>query len=156
MEFGFLPIAHYNQIVVNYIRQYIKEGRPVIYAGKVVVYLDQTNFRRLSICFSRNAISLQIWKWRAVNDNQCRHIIEGLCSKIEELNEKLLNKLDYKIKAKCSNGDYCRGDNRLTYGDMSTVCEGGKYRCEEHKCNHNNKDLIDTWLKHVPVVSIGF
>lgn len=154
LEFGFLPIAHYNHIVVNYIRKYIEVGRPAIYAGKVFVYLDKTNFRRLSICFSRNAISLQIWKCRDVDEDMCRQIIEDLCNNIDELNVKLVHKLNYEIKAKCSHGDYCEGENRMTYEDMSTVCEGGEYRCKEHKCDHNNKDLIDTWLKHVPVVSI--
>lgn len=156
LEFKFLPISYFNFILVNYIRKYIVDGRPALYAGKAVVYLDQTDFRQLVICFSRNAISLQIWKRKDVGEDMYQNIIEDLCKKVDVLDGKLFHKLDYKIKAKCRNGDYSRRNDRISYEELTTKCEGGEYLCKEHNCIHKNTDLENIWLKHVPVVSIYF
>lgn len=154
LEFKFLPIAYFNYILVNYIRKYIVDGRPALYAGKAVVYLDQTDFRQLVICFSKNAISLQIWKRKDVGQDMYRNIMEELCKKVEVLDGKLFHKLDYKIKAKCSNGDYSSLNDRISFEELTTKCEGGEYLCKEHNCNHKNTDLENIWLTHVPDVSI--
>ncbi|CAC5416062.1 unnamed protein product [Mytilus coruscus] len=164
LEFLFLPIAYFNHILFKYIKEQIvcevkqenADGRPAIYAGKAVVYLDKTKCRKLIICFSKNAICVQIWKWIDVDENTYRNIVEGLCSTIEELEKKLNHKLDYKIKSKCSTGDYLSSSDRITFEDLPTLCVGKEYRCEEHDVMHNMDVIENTWLKHAPAVSIDF
>lgn len=153
-EFTFLPIAHYNHIIASYIKAYSTNGTLDLYAGKIIINLDQTNFRQLIICFSKNAISLQIWKRTTIDDNVYRSIIKELYNEIEVLDKKGVHKLEYIIKAKCSNGHYFDNENRISYDDLTSKCEGGKYRCKQHSANHESKDLKETWLKHIPVVRI--
>lgn len=158
-EFNFLPIAYYYHIMFNYIRKYkvCKEEseHPAIYAGKAVVSLDETKCRMLVICFSRNAISLQVWKWRHVEDSIHQTIIREICTKIEELKRKLTKNLHYEIKAKCSTGDYGSSSDRISCAELSTRCgKGTFYRCVEHDCQHSKEGIENTWLKHVFDVSI--
>ncbi|CAG2217899.1 unnamed protein product [Mytilus edulis] len=112
---------------------------------KTVVYLDKTEQSKLVICFSRNAISLQIWN----SDKNHQHIVEELCSKIEDLEMKLCHKLEYKIQSKCKTGDYFSSSGRISHEKLNALCEGGQYLCEEHKCRHNKDDIENTWFKHL-------
>lgn len=165
LEFRFLPIAHFNHIFFNYISSYevctvekqYGEVHPAIYAGKAVIYLDQTKFR-LCICFSRNAICLQLWNWDIVedNDNTYQQIIQDICNIIEELKRKPNHRLDYdyEIKAKCSTGDYFSTLGRITYEDLIKLSEDEKYFCQQHKRDHDRNDLGNTWLKHTSAVNI--
>ncbi|CAC5368629.1 unnamed protein product [Mytilus coruscus] len=162
-EFKFLPIAYHNHILFSYIRNYkvckeksgdtMGDGRPALYAGKAVVYLDDTRYKMLIICLSRNAIAIQIWRWSEVDDNTYKHILIELCSKIAELERKLMHKLHYEIKAKCNTGDYASSSDRIGYEDLIKRCVGGEYRCEEHDSNHSKDDIENTWLKHVPALA---
>ncbi|XP_076106260.1 uncharacterized protein LOC143074944 [Mytilus galloprovincialis] len=151
-EFKFLPIAHYNHIIANYIKAYSKNGTLDLYAGKIIINLEDNNYRLLIVCFSRNAISLQIWKRNTVDDGTYRSIIEELYNEIEMLAKKLVHKLDYIIKAKCSDGNCFDKENRISYDDLTTKCEGGQYYCKEHSMDHKSKNLEETWLKHVPAI----
>lgn len=152
LAFKFLPIAYYNHILFMYIREktVCKEkcqngdGRPALYAGKAVVYLDKTKQQKLVICFSRNAISLQIWNNIDMTDNAYGQILRDLCNSIDELGKKLNHTLKYEIKSKCSTGDYLSSSGRISYEDMPT---GGQYYCDEHDCKHDKKDIENTWFK---------
>lgn len=159
-EFKFLPIAYNNHILVSYIRNYnvckVKSGdtegeaQPAIYAGKVVVYLDDTKTRQLIICFSRNAISLQVWKRRVMEDKTYKKIIQELISKIAELEKKFTHNISFEIKAKCSHGDYSDSSGRVTCEDLNQLCDGEReYLCAEHNCFHRKEDIENIWLKHV-------
>lgn len=162
LEFKFLPIAYANSIMFNYIKtkavckekSQTGDGRPSIFAGKAVVYLDETESSKLAICFSRNAISLQIWKYnnKDVDNDTKIKIIDNLCNKIEELETKLNNQLQYTIKSKCSSGDYCSSDGRISYEELKK--QSKQYFCKEHQKPHNKKDMENTWLKHAAAVSI--
>ncbi|XP_052072270.1 uncharacterized protein LOC127710457 isoform X2 [Mytilus californianus] len=156
LAFKFLPIAYYNHILFMYIREKkvckemsdTRKGRPAIYAGKAVVYLDTTKQSKLVICFSRNAISLQIWNNYDMGDNTYRKIVAELCNKIEDLETKVGHKLQYKIKSKCRTGDYSNSVGRISHGDLNTLCVGGQYYCEEHECMHNKEDIENIWSRH--------
>ncbi|XP_076108209.1 uncharacterized protein LOC143076365 [Mytilus galloprovincialis] len=154
-EFIFLPIAYYNHILFSYIRKHTVcevNGHPALYTGKAVVFLDESKFERLIICFSRNAISLQIWESKPVGDDIYQNIIDELCYKIEELKGEF-HKLDYKIKAKCSNGDPSISGGRISYEDLTIICKDGEYVCEEHGNRHSKDEIENTWLKHNPTTS---
>lgn len=153
-EFIFFPIAYYNHILVNYIRKYkvcIVDNSPAIYEGKSVLQLDDTEERLLIICFSRNAISLQIWKWREVDDLIYQKIVNELRDEVSELRKVYSVKIPYQIKAKCNTGDYSTSSDRKTYDYINKQCEGGKYRCIEHNDNHRKEDIENTWFKHVSI-----
>lgn len=156
-EFTFLPIPYYNHILFSYIRKYSVcevKRHPALYTGKAVVFLDETKFARLIICFSGNTLSLQIWESKPVGDDMYQNIIEELCDKIEELKGEM-HKLDYKIKAKCSNGDPSIRGGRISYEDLTIICKDGEYFCEEHDNTHSKDDVENTWFKHDPCVSIN-
>lgn len=160
LEFEFLPIAIFNHILVYYIRHHIacevyplEESQPAIYKGKAVVCLDDTKFRRLIICFSRNVIALQIWHWHAIKDILYEDILSKLCSHIEKIEKTLKNNLSYRIKAKCSTGNYLSMSDRYSFEQLQKQCERGEYHCDEHATNHRENDLTNTWLKYAPGVS---
>ncbi|CAG2237396.1 TTN [Mytilus edulis] len=103
-------------------------------------------------CSPWNALSLQIWESKPVGDDIYQNIIEELCYKIEELKGEF-HKLDYKIKAKCSNGDPSISGGRISYEDLTIICKDGEYVCEEHGNRHSKDEIENTWLKHNPTVS---
>ncbi|CAG2215299.1 BIRC7_8 [Mytilus edulis] len=160
VEFKFLPISYYNHILFMYIREKtvckekipFGDGPPAIYAGKVIVYLDETKQRKLVICFSRNAISLQIWNNIDMDNKEYRKIIAEICNKITDLETKLDNELQYEIKSKCNTGDYFSSSGRISYEDLNTLCVGGEYYCEEHECEHKKDDIENTWLKTAALI----
>ncbi|CAG2256064.1 unnamed protein product [Mytilus edulis] len=133
-EFEFLPIVYYNHILFNYIRNYkvckemsgdtVGDGRPALYTGKAVVYLDDTRYKMLIICFSRNSIAIQIWRWSEVDDNTYKRILKELRGTIEELERKLMHKLHYEIKSKCNTGDYASASDRIGYAELAKRCVG--------------------------------
>lgn len=157
LTFTFLPIAYFNHILFMYIRNKTVcevmsdngEKSPAIYAGKTVVYLDKTKQSKLVICFSRNAISLQIWN----SNKNHEHIVAELCSKIEDLEMKLCHKLKYKIQSKCKTGDYSCSSGRISHEELNALV-GGQYFCEEHKDWHNKDDIENTWFKHLVSIDI--
>ncbi|CAC5396546.1 unnamed protein product [Mytilus coruscus] len=156
LEFEFLPVAYYNHIMYDYIRQYtvceVKSGFPAIYKGKAVVYLDEAKSKMLIICFSKNAISLQIWEWSDTNAKLYENILREICGKIDKLEDKLIHNLHYKIKANCSTGDYSQSFGRISYEELTRQCkETEKYNCKDlkHKGQwHNKNEIENTWLKH--------
>ncbi|XP_071177906.1 uncharacterized protein [Mytilus edulis] len=160
VEFQFLPISYYYHILFMYIKEKtvckektpIGDGPPAIYAGKVVVYLDETKQRKLVICFSRNAISLQIWNNNDMDVKEYRKIVAEICNKIEDLETKLDNKLQYEIKSKCNNGDYFSSSGRISYKSLNKTRVKGKYHCEEHDCMHTKKEIENTWLKTAALI----
>ncbi|CAC5414039.1 unnamed protein product [Mytilus coruscus] len=153
LEFEFLPLAYFNHIMFHYIRNYKVckvdiEGleHPAIYRGKAVFYLDETRqHEQFIICFSHNAISLQIWKWDFVKDDIYVNVLNKLCDNIENIKGKLSHNISYYIKAKCSNGDYSKSAGRISSKDLTRK---EKYKCEEHKCLHSKYEIENTWFKH--------
>ncbi|CAG2253449.1 unnamed protein product [Mytilus edulis] len=150
LEFEFLPIAIFNHILVYYIRQYPvceipsfdKKSHPAIYTGKAVVHLDNTNCRRLIICFSRNVIALQIWNLDDIDieDIMYEDILSKLCSYMEKLETTLKNNLSYQIKAKCSTGNYLSMSDRYSFEQFQKKCgKKGKYYCDEHATIHRER-----------------
>ncbi|VDI21663.1 Hypothetical predicted protein [Mytilus galloprovincialis] len=130
-----------------------KAGQKTLYRGKTLVNWIKTGLRKLCICFSKNAIALQVWTLSDVDDNINRTILEELCKKIEELKERLRQSISYDIKAKCSNGDYSNTEGRMTYKDLGEVCERGHYWCPEHKELHSKDDVEKTWLQYADIVT---
>lgn len=161
LEFKFLPVAYYNHILFDYIRQYKvceeEPGNPAIYKGKAVVYLDDADSKLLIICFSKNAISVQIWEWSDANAKLYENILIELCDRIDQLEEKSNHNLHYKIKAKCSTGDYSQSCGRISCEELTRQCKDAeKYTCKEHKgVWHNKNEIWNTWLKHASAVSIA-
>ncbi|CAC5355479.1 unnamed protein product [Mytilus coruscus] len=165
LEFKFLPIAYFNHILVNYIRNNrvytSKSGHPVIYTGKTIVHLDETFYNLLIICFSKNAISLQIYSAEHqididANDKTYALILRNLCSEIEKLERTLMHTLSYKITAKCSTGDYDSITGRISIDELNTKSDNGRYFCKEHGDFHSTEDIENTWLKHAATVSFVF
>lgn len=161
LEFKFLPIAYFNHVLVNFIRNYrvytSTSGHPVIYTGKTIVHLDETTYRLLIICFSTNAISLQIYSAEHqididVNDKTYARILRNLCSEIEKKERTLMHTLSYKITAKCSTGDYDSVTGRISIDELNTS-DKERYFCTEHGDFHSTKDIKNTWLKHAVTVS---
>lgn len=159
VEFKCLPISYYNHILFMYIKEKTVcknkspygDGPPAIYAGKVVVYLDETKQRKLVICFSRNAISLQIWNNNDMDNNEYRKIIAEICNTITDLETKLDNELQYEIKSKCNTGNYFSSSGRISYKSLNKTRVKGKYHCEEHNRMHTKKEIENTWLKTAAV-----
>lgn len=160
LEFEFLPVAYYNHIMFDYIRQYTvcedESGHPAIYKGKAVVYLDDAHSKLLMICFSQNAISVQIWEWSDANPKIYEKSLKELCCKIDKLEEKSNHNLHYKIKAKCSTGDYSKKCGRISCEELTSQCKEEKeYNCKEHKGElHNKNEILNTWFKHAAAVSV--
>ncbi|VDI12840.1 Hypothetical predicted protein [Mytilus galloprovincialis] len=155
LEFKFLPLAYFNHILFYYITRYKvceKKAQKTLYRGKTLVNLDKTGLRKLCICFSKNAIALQVWTLSDVDDNINRTILEELCKKIEELKERLRQSISYDIKAKCSKGDYSNKEGRMTFEELGEKCENGHYVCSEHNERHSKDDLEKTWLQHADIV----
>ncbi|CAG2215376.1 unnamed protein product [Mytilus edulis] len=149
IEFDFLPTAYFNHIMFNYIANYeVCEGRsgePAIYCGKAVFWLDEDKSNILIICFSHNAISIQIWKWEVVTDDIYTNIIYELCNKIEQLIKDFGHNISYDIKAKCSLGNYADASGRISlHVQLHNIVQ---YRCEEHNIMHNTDNIIGTWLQ---------
>ncbi|XP_052097384.1 uncharacterized protein LOC127732394 isoform X2 [Mytilus californianus] len=155
-EFKFLPLAYFNHILFYYITKYTvceeKKGRKTLYRGKALVNLDKTKLRKLCVCFSKNAIALQIWKLADVDDKIYSTILEELCRKIADLKKKLRQSISYDIKAKCRNGDYSNKQGRITYKELGEICEQGRYWCPEHNDMHSKDDVEKTWLQHADIV----
>lgn len=167
LEFRFLPIAYYNHILVKYISNYevckikSEDGDELLtlYLGKTVVYLDKTKCTSLVVCFSRNAISIQLWELTdevEIDDRIYTKIIEDLKENIEEVKRQFMHNLHYEIKAKCSAGDFSSRIGRINSNTLSNMCVNGKYWCEEHTCMHSTDKLKNTWFKQVSAVSIFF
>lgn len=156
-EFEFLPLAYFNHILFFYIRQYTviedEEGQKSIYKGKALVNLDDTGRRKLVVCFSKNAISLQIWKSTKVDVEIYKQIKKQLCDNIEKLKTKLSMKISYDIKAKCSSGENSKKQGRISFQDLDKICEGGYYFCDEHKEDHDMAEIENTWFHYVDSVS---
>lgn len=146
LEFNFLPLAYFNHILFDYITNYsiceVTKREPAIYCGKAVFWLnkeDKSNM--LIVCFSQNAISLQIWKWERVMDNAYTDVIDKLLSKIEQLIKD--QKISYKIKAKCNLGNYADARGRISIKKLN---KSKKYRCQEHQVMHTTNDMKTTWF----------
>ncbi|XP_071181256.1 uncharacterized protein [Mytilus edulis] len=162
LEFTFLPIAYANSIMFNYIktkaickeRSQTGDGLPSIFAGKAVIYLDETKSSKLAICFSNNAISLQIWKYdnKDVDNDTKKQIIEQLCNKIEELETRHNHPLQYNITSKCSTGNYSSRTGRIRHESLTKTSNKNKYLCREHLTFHNKTDIAETWLKHAAAI----
>lgn len=156
LEFEFLPLAYFNHILFNYIRKYTvckdEKGMNAIYNGKAVFYLDKTKFDKLIICFSKNAISLQIWRWGNIADTTYRSVLKESYYKIKKLDQRLNQNLSFSIKAKCSTGDYSKIQDRISNEDRTETCKGGQYFCEEHRKLHSIDDIEKIWLHHVDSV----
>lgn len=156
-EFEFLPLAYFNHILVHFMNEYIVcveedgEKRKAIFKGKAVFFLDKTRFERLILCFSKNAISLQIWKLDEFDENIYQLVLKNLRNKIKELNNQLRLKVTYKIKAKCSTGDYSKISGRLGFADLIERCKDGNYILEDSTVLSTD-ELVNTWLK--PTVSM--
>lgn len=153
LEFEFLPLAYFNHILFHYIRNFevcnMTSKSPAIFRGKSVFYIDK--LRKFIICFSYNAISLQIWEWDNVSDSLYKNLLNQLCDTIESIKRKLDQNLNYSIKAKCDTGNYSESDGRISFKDLP---ERDIYMCEEHNCTHSKAKIEETWLKHA--VSIDF
>lgn len=161
LEFKFLPIACYNHILFNYIRKYAvckeESGRLAIYSGKAVVSLRESGDKLLAICFSKNAIALQIWEWSPANNDVYESLLKELCYIIDDFKRTAILNLPYEIKAKCSTGDYFRTSGRIGHKELNAQSEkGNKYFCNEHKKWHDKNEIKNTWFKHASVVSITF
>lgn len=167
LEFRFLPIAYYNHILFKYISNYevckikSEDGDELltVYLGKTVVYLDETKCTSLVVCFSRNAISIQLWELTdevKIDDSIYTKILEDLKENIEEVKRQFMHNLHYEIKAKCSAGDFSSRVGRINSNTLSNMCVNGMYRCEEHNCMHSTDTLKNTWFKQVSAVSIFF
>ncbi|XP_076086697.1 uncharacterized protein LOC143057293 [Mytilus galloprovincialis] len=156
LEFEFLPLAYFNHILFYYITKYTvceeKEGRKTLYRGKTLVNIDKTELRKICICFSKNAIALQVWKLADAKFSRYDTILEELCRKIEELKKKLSQNISYDIKAKCRNGDYANTQGRITDKELGEMCEQGRYYCREHTYTHSKNDVENTWLQYADMV----
>ncbi|CAG2256069.1 unnamed protein product [Mytilus edulis] len=141
-----------NIIFFNELKEYIilqpavkKTEHPALYRGKAVFYLDRDKLSKFIICFSRNAISLQIWKWSDVDENMYKKVLNELCDRIESIRGTMGQNLSYYIKAKCQTADFAKRVGRIGYEDL---LEKDLYMCEEHDDTHSKTDIINTWLKH--------
>lgn len=169
LEFKFLPFAYFNHILFSYIRNYKvckvtstnlqEDEHPAIYPEKAVVYLDDTESRLLIICFSKNAISVQIYSAQQPidstdNNNIYELILKTLCKRIAKLQVKLMHNLTYEIKAKCSTGNYKIRAGRMSCEELTKRKIEGKYMCKEDQKFHSSEAIENTWLKYAAVVSI--
>lgn len=152
-EFTFLPLSYFNRIYFHYIRNYkvceVSTERLAIYSGKAVFWLDETELNRFIICFSKNAISIQIWKWDSVEDSTYTHVIKELCKKIESFEQDI----SYEVKVKCSAGDYSTHLGRISYKELNDKSKKGNYLCKEHNRKHKTEDIKTTWFKNTITVS---
>lgn len=153
LQFNFLPLAYFNHILFDYITNYpiceVTPGEPAIYCGKAVFWFNKEKSNKLIVCFSQNAISLQIWKWNDVIDNAYTNVIDKLLGKIEQLKKGLDQNIFYEIKAKCSLGNFADARGRIGQENLN---ESKKYFCEEHNDMHNTIDMTTTWFKdHINV-----
>ncbi|CAG2205050.1 unnamed protein product [Mytilus edulis] len=150
-EFKFLPLAFFNHILFYYVRNYTvckaETGYPALYLGKAVFYVDRENLSNFIICFSQNAISLQVWNWRDVDEDINKQMLSELCNQIEHIRGTLGQNLSYNIKAKCSLGDFSKRDGRISLTEITNT-KHEVYFCEEHQQKHSNEDIEKTWLKH--------
>lgn len=155
LEFKFLPLAYFNHVMFYFIKNctVCKEtsGRPAIYRGKLVFYIDK--FRKCLICFSNKAISLQLWEWSVVDESVYSNIFNKLCDCIDISKGQFSQDISYNICAKCSEGYYWKMKGRIS---IENINKEDKYFCEEHRAPHSKKDvdLEKTWFKHA--VSIHF
>ncbi|CAG2185381.1 unnamed protein product [Mytilus edulis] len=121
-EFKFLPLAYFNHILFYYLRNYtvckVETLHPAVYMGKAVFYVDRENLSNFIICFSRNAISLQIWNWSDVDEDMYKKMLNELCDQIENITGTLGQNLSYHIKAKCSTGDFYKSVGRKSFTEM--------------------------------------
>ncbi|CAG2253893.1 unnamed protein product [Mytilus edulis] len=147
LEFDFLPFAYFNHIMFNYIANYTVckdcSGEPAIYCGKAVFWLENEKPSKLIICFSQNAISLQIWKWGHVSDNVYTDIIDDLYKKVEQLIKDFGQNISYKKKAKCSSGHYADARGRISLNQYDKA----PYLCDEASKMHNTDDIRAPWFK---------
>lgn len=152
-EFTFLPLSYFNRIYFHYIRNYKvcedSRERPAIYSGKAVFYLEGKELNMFIICFSQNAISIQIWEWYVVQDSTYTHVIKELCKIIESLDQNI----SYEIKAKCSDGNHSTYLGRISYSELKDKSEEGTYLCKEHNRKHEIEDIKTTWFKNTITVS---
>ncbi|XP_071123448.1 probable serine/threonine-protein kinase pats1 [Mytilus edulis] len=150
-EFEFLPFAYFNHILFHYIRNYEVCEVKGLYRGKAVFYLAELS--KFIICFSHNAVSVQIWRRHDVlDDNVYQTFLNELCDIIETIQGKLRHTISYSIKFKCSTGDYSESSDRIPLKNNEDI--SGEYLCNEHSCVHSMADLGNSWLKHF--VSIDF
>lgn len=158
LEFTFLPFAYFNHILVSYIREYIICGRDdqkSIYGGKAVFFLDESQSQKFIICYSKNAISLQIWDWDECSDDQYIQVLGQIRDKIKELETKIRHTTTYVITAKCSDGDYFKRSGRISFKEREKrFLPNGKYFCKDHGQMHNKEEIVNAWFKHVDTVSI--
>lgn len=162
LEFTFLPFAYFNHILVSYIKAYTVCGKEdeqkAIYEGKAVIFLDDRKSRKLIICYSKNAVSLQVWKWDQVSDDLYKNVLEELYSKIKELENKL-GPTSYTVAAKCDDGNYFKKENRIRFEERNKrYFENGTYYCEDHVNAkfHHIKDIENMWFRHVDTVCTLF
>lgn len=158
LEFTFLPFAYFNHVLVSYIKENTVCGKEdeekAIYEGKAVIFLDERKSRKLIICYSKNAISLQVWKWDQVSDDLYQNVLKKLHSKIEELENKI-GPTSYTVAAKCNDGNYFKKEYRISFEERNkSYFEDGTYFCEDHVNAkfHNINDIENIWFRHVDTV----
>ncbi|VDI17324.1 Hypothetical predicted protein, partial [Mytilus galloprovincialis] len=142
-EFEFLPLAYFNHILFYYIRKYEVCKVKALYRGKAVFYLDELS--KFIICFSRNAVSVQIWRWDVLEDNVYQTVLNELCDIIETIQGKLRHTISYSIKVKCKTGDFSKSEDRIPLKDVN---DREVYFCDEHCIPHSMDDIRSSWFKH--------
>lgn len=154
LEFNFLPIAYFSHILLAFLRNYTvceeTNKKLALYHGKGVFYLDNSKCAKMIVCFSKNAISMQIWRWVKLRKGKFSSAREFLCSVITSLNAKLEQRVSYNVKVKCKMGSYEVPKGRITFAEIK---EEHSYFCEEHKQIHKSNDFIDTWFEDISIVS---
>ncbi|VDI58566.1 Hypothetical predicted protein, partial [Mytilus galloprovincialis] len=151
LEFNFLPIAYFSHILLSFLRHYTvceetNHRKLALYHGKGVFYLDNSKYTKMIVCFSKNAISIQIWSWVKLGAGIFSSVKEHLCSMITCLNDKLKQHVSYYVKVKCKTGSYEVLSGRLTFDEVK---ERQSYFCEEHKQIHQTNHLFETWFEDI-------
>lgn len=158
LEFKFLPFAYFSRIFLFFLRNYTiceeaKDRKLALYHGKGVFYLDNSKCTKMIVCFSKNAISIQIWSWVRLGEGIFSTLKEHLCSEIICLNTKLNQHISYNIKGKCNTGSFELPSGRVSFKEIE---ERQSYFCEEHTKIHQCNELFETWFKFFPSVSSYF
>lgn len=147
-KFEFLPPNYFNHISAWFIRNYNPsklDSGFALYRGICLFDIDSSGGIKILVTMSSDTIALQVVSFSEKEGfgSTCSDIYRKVTQLIEELKERYMVKVSFKLHFKCSDGYYHK--DTLEYDRLTSENE---YYCPQHKTAHRCDLLYLPWMKN--------
>lgn len=149
VAFDFMPLDLFNYIFCYFVRRYRVcteplTGKVAMYHGMGVFFLDDTDFWKFVVCFSKNAVLVQIWYWQKIEPGRHKSMLNQLILEIEVVKVKYEpRRIDYVVKLMCPDANIYNSAGRFSYQDL----KGRKVFCNQHSDIHDTISFSQSWFE---------